>query len=54
MKYTKPQIAVATATTGATPRGWCWFGFSCTSGVFTCASGHKCIGTFTCKKKYVQ
>lgn len=52
MKYTKPQVTVASS--GPTTRGWCWFGFSCTSGVYTCASGHQCIGPFTCEKKYEQ
>lgn len=53
MKYTTPQVT-ATSAEGPETRGWCWFGFTCTSGIFTCANGHNCIGPFSCENKYVQ
>ena len=53
MKYTTPQVT-STSADGATPRGWCWFGFSCTNVTFTCAKDHQCIGPFSCEGKYKQ
>lgn len=51
MKYTKPVVAASETGDGPTPR-WCWFGYSCNNGVYTCDSTHKCIGTFTCTGTY--